>query len=395
MKTTKKVLIALLAVALLIPLVIFPASANTPTNLALHPEGVTPGDDVFPRFIAPNSMQGAAPRINNGDTNIEVDNQRWTIHNNANQAADVGGFNGFPRAYTAVNPGADWNQNMNIWFGFDFGTATAFNQVVIHETNVSILGSAAARRVMQEFVVEVANTPGYVPTYERASTAGTEPISENAFTQAGWTEVARSTPNHAHDGFTGFVHTIDFPDQNARYVRVRTIRNTNAAGDNTGMPVSIAQMEVFNTGGGTTNNNNNNNNNNETAAHVAVTNITGVPTTATAGTNRALSPTVVPATATNRTIVWSVVTPGGTGATVNAQGQLVTTGAGTVTVRATIAGGGANATTAYTQDFNIVVSAAGSPSTGEPMVIFAGLAVAVLAVTGMAFVAKKGRSTAV
>ena len=90
--------------------------------------------------------------------------------------------------------------------------------------------------------------------------------------------------------------------------------------------------------------------------HIPVTSINGVPTTATAGTPRTLTGTVSPANATNRTIVWSVQSAGTTGATISGN-TLTTTAAGTVTVRATITNG-RTATTNYTQDFTITVSAA-------------------------------------
>ena len=48
-----------------------------------------------------------------------------------------------------------------------------------------------------------------------------------------------------------------------------------------------------------------------------VENITGVPATATAGTQRTLTGTVSPTYATNRTIVWSIQNAGTTGATIN------------------------------------------------------------------------------
>ena len=91
-------------------------------------------------------------------------------------------------------------------------------------------------------------------------------------------------------------------------------------------------------------------------AFVAVTNITGVPTTATAGTPLALSGTVVPNNATNQTIAWSVQNAGTTGATIVGN-TLNTTAAGTVTVAATIENGVAVGTS-YTQNFNITVNAA-------------------------------------
>ena len=87
---------------------------------------------------------------------------------------------------------------------------------------------------------------------------------------------------------------------------------------------------------------------------VAVTDITGVPTTAIAGTPLTLTGTVVPTSATNKTITWNVQDAGTTGATTSGN-TLNTLTAGTAIVRATIANG-ATATTAYTKDFNITVN---------------------------------------
>ena len=92
------------------------------------------------------------------------------------------------------------------------------------------------------------------------------------------------------------------------------------------------------------------------AIHTAVTDVTTVPSTATATMPLTLSGTVVPEDATNKNIVWSVHDTGDTGATINGN-TLNTTAAGTVTVRATITNG-ATETTNYTQDFNITVSLA-------------------------------------
>ena len=89
---------------------------------------------------------------------------------------------------------------------------------------------------------------------------------------------------------------------------------------------------------------------------VPVTNITSVPTTATVGTPLALTGTVAPSNATNKTITWSVSGP----ATI-AGSTLTATAAGTVVVTATIVNG-ASATTNYTQDFNITASAASGSS---------------------------------
>ncbi|MDR1380293.1 MAG: hypothetical protein LBJ47_02315, partial [Tannerella sp.] len=93
------------------------------------------------------------------------------------------------------------------------------------------------------------------------------------------------------------------------------------------------------------------------APFIPVTNITGVPTAATAGAPLNLTGTVVPASATNQTIAWSVKTAGTTGATISGGSTLNTAAAGTVTVTATIANG-RTASTPYTQDFSITVSAA-------------------------------------
>ncbi len=93
---------------------------------------------------------------------------------------------------------------------------------------------------------------------------------------------------------------------------------------------------------------------------VAVSGISGVPTTATAGTPRTLTGTVAPANATNQTIVWSVADAGTTGATISGN-TLTTSGAGTLVVRATITNG-LTASSDYTQNFNITVNSAGGGS---------------------------------
>jgi hypothetical protein len=75
---------------------------------------------------------------------------------------------------------------------------------------------------------------------------------------------------------------------------------------------------------------------------VPVTTITGLPSTATAGTPLTLTGTVEPLNATNRFIVWSVENPGTTAA------------AGTVVVLATVVNGGGSGN--YTHNFPITVS---------------------------------------
>ena len=90
--------------------------------------------------------------------------------------------------------------------------------------------------------------------------------------------------------------------------------------------------------------------------YIPVTGITGVPAAATVGAPLALTGTVAPANATNRTILWSVQNAGTTGATISGS-TLNTTAAGTVTVRATITDGLA-AGSNFTRDFTITVSTA-------------------------------------
>jgi hypothetical protein len=86
----------------------------------------------------------------------------------------------------------------------------------------------------------------------------------------------------------------------------------------------------------------------------AVTDITAGPSTVTVGTDLPLSGTVVPSTATNQAITWSVKDAGTTGAKITGN-TLTTTAAGTVTVTATITDGTSSGTP-YTKDFSITVS---------------------------------------
>jgi endo-1,4-beta-xylanase len=82
----------------------------------------------------------------------------------------------------------------------------------------------------------------------------------------------------------------------------------------------------------------------QAAAFVAVTDITGVPTTATMGTALTLTGTVAPSIATNKTIVWSLKAGNTAGATLTGASTLNTTQTGSVTVIATIANGTAQGT---------------------------------------------------
>jgi endo-1,4-beta-xylanase len=90
---------------------------------------------------------------------------------------------------------------------------------------------------------------------------------------------------------------------------------------------------------------------------VAVTNITGVPTGGTTGTPVDLTAAeVVPGTATNQDIVWTVKDAGTTGLTSAdvAPGVFTPANKGTVKLTATIANGAAQGT-AYTRDFDIII----------------------------------------
>jgi len=108
---------------------------------------------------------------------------------------------------------------------------------------------------------------------------------------------------------------------------------------------------------------------NELPAFVAVTNITGVPSTATVNTNLTLSGTVAPATASNKTIVWTIASTNAlTTATISGSTFKATT-AGTATVTAKIVNGKTE-TSDYTKDFTITVSATPNdprPSSPESM----------------------------
>ncbi|MFP3155166.1 CAP domain-containing protein [Lachnospiraceae bacterium ZAX-1] len=88
--------------------------------------------------------------------------------------------------------------------------------------------------------------------------------------------------------------------------------------------------------------------------HIAVTDIKGIPTKATAGTELVLSGTVAPSTATNKTITWSVKNAGTTGATINDGNKLNTTAEGMAVITATVANG-LTATSNFTKDVTITV----------------------------------------
>jgi len=87
---------------------------------------------------------------------------------------------------------------------------------------------------------------------------------------------------------------------------------------------------------------------------VAVSGITNVPTSGTAGTPLTLTSTVTPSNATNQAIIWTINSAGSTGANITSSNVLNTTGAGTAIITATIANGTAQGSN-YTQNFTVTV----------------------------------------
>jgi endo-1,4-beta-xylanase len=99
------------------------------------------------------------------------------------------------------------------------------------------------------------------------------------------------------------------------------------------------------------------------AGFVPVSRIKDIPSSGRAGTPLTLSGTVTPTNATNQTIVWTVSSVGGTGASITGN-TLSTTNTGTVEVTATIAGGGWSAGYPYTQTVSIYIGSRFVPVTG-------------------------------
>ena len=115
----------------------------------------------------------------------------------------------------------------------------------------------------------------------------------------------------------------------------------------------------------------------ECSMFIPVGNITGIPTTAIAGTPLTLTGAIFPGNATFQSIVWSVQTAGTTGATISPAGGsgewiFTATSTGTATIRATIANGTAVGTP-YTKDFTITVASnnfcGGNGTSGNPYLI--------------------------
>ena len=97
---------------------------------------------------------------------------------------------------------------------------------------------------------------------------------------------------------------------------------------------------------------------------VAVTNITDVPTTMTAGSRLALTGTVVPSNATNKIIAWFMLDAGSTGASLTSD-SLFAPSPGTVQVKASIANGSQNNQT-YEKIFDITVTDNNTPPPTPP-----------------------------
>ena len=122
---------------------------------------------------------------------------------------------------------------------------------------------------------------------------------------------------------------------------------------------------------------------------VEVTDITGVPSSATVGKALSLTGTAAPSGATNKDITWTLKDAGDTGATLNGS-SLTATDVGTVIVTASVADGKV-ASSPFTKDFTITVKEAGSGG-GSGYGLWTGivLVIVVLLVLGMLYLHRKG-----
>jgi len=168
---------------------------------------------------------------------------------------------------------------------------------------------------------------GYTNILQTEVTANLAALPLNG---ASGTTISWSSDNTAVSG-TGTVTRPAYGSGDVTVTLTATIRK-NAASDTVVFNLTVKEMEAV-------------------IIFVPVTNITGVPTSATAGTSLTLSGTVVPSNATNQTIVWSLKNAGSTRAAINGNAFYATV-AGTAAVTATVAGGKAVGTD-YTQDFYI------------------------------------------
>ncbi|MDR0207188.1 MAG: M6 family metalloprotease domain-containing protein [Bacteroidales bacterium] len=98
-----------------------------------------------------------------------------------------------------------------------------------------------------------------------------------------------------------------------------------------------------------------------------VIDITGVPTSALVGLPLTLTGTVIPNDATFKTILWSVINAGTTGATISGN-TLNNTGTGTVSIKATIENGAAFGTS-FTKNFDILVTKSSQTPPSAPTLL--------------------------
>lgn len=94
--------------------------------------------------------------------------------------------------------------------------------------------------------------------------------------------------------------------------------------------------------------------------HQKVTGITDLPTSGVADHNLELTGTVTPSDASKKDITWSIVDAGTTGAVLSGK-TLKTNAAGTVKLKATIAGGGATSSEDYSEEVIITIAANPNP----------------------------------
>ena len=160
-----------------------------------------------------------------------------------------------------------------------------------------------------------------------------------------WTDVAGTTIEVANDNYiSGVLTLIDLPQElshqeavSLRWLCTSTVAINGlvvAAGGVNRLDITVYGVP-------------------STPPFVPVTNIINVPAAVAVGTPKLLTGTVIPANATNKTIVWSVKEDGGTGATIN-NNVLNTTNIGTIEVTATIINGTAIGED-FTKDFTIEI----------------------------------------
>jgi hypothetical protein len=154
--------------------------------------------------------------------------------------------------------------------------------------------------------------------------------------KSGTTGVSIATTTGSWYGLSTTIKSVNTPGAGATFVLTATVKN--------GLTASTDYTQDFNV---------------EVVDPVSVTDIIGVPTTQTVGQPLSLTGTVIPANASNHTILWSVKADGTTapGAAIANGNELSVTGPGTVIVTATIVDGvtltGTTPGTNFTKDFAI------------------------------------------